>query len=236
MSNWICARSVALLSLLSGCTTTHPMHLQTERALAAVGFVQHRGTPDVAARLKEYPPYTFLKIQEKKQKVRYAYSSPARRTIFVGDEEALKHYSSYLVVLQQSENIRRIQKQQQWAQTQQALAYGLIAGAAAMSQQQVYQPTVYAAPPTGNVGASPASVGNRVYPTLQGTSLRDYSQIAPAGVVREGKVYATLPGTSLRDYSQVGPVGIVQENKVYPTLEGTSLRDYSQMGPVGVVE
>jgi hypothetical protein len=107
------------------------------------GFAQYRGTPEVAARLKEYPPYTFIKIQEKNKKPRYAYSSPASRTIFVGDEKALKAYPSYLAALQQMEHARRVQQQQQWATMQQALAYGLIAGAAAMSQQPAYQQPVY---------------------------------------------------------------------------------------------
>ena len=41
-----------------------------------------------------------------------------------------------------------------------------------------------------------------VYPTLPGTSIRDYSQ--PGAKIEGNKVYSTLPGTSIRDYSKPG--------------------------------
>lgn len=134
--------------LLSGCAKEH---LKTEQALTAARFVQYRGTPEVATRLKEYPPYTFLQIQQKKQKPKYIFSSPARRTIFVGDEAALKRYSSYLAAQQQSDNMRRFEAQQRAANFQQALAYGLAAGAMAAAQQPVYQPPIYQPPPAMQV-------------------------------------------------------------------------------------
>ena len=130
--------------LLSGCAKEH---LKTEQALTAAQFVQYRGTPEVATRLKEYPPYTFLQIQQKKQKPKYVFSSPARKTIFVGDEAALKRYSAYLTAQQQSDNMRRVETQQRAANFQQALASGLAAGAVTASQQPVYQAPIYQPPP-----------------------------------------------------------------------------------------
>jgi len=129
---------------LSGCATDH---LKTEQALAAARFMQYRGTSEVATRLKEYPPYTFLQIQQKKQKPKYVFSSPARKTIFVGDEAALKRYSAYLTAQQQSDNMRRVETQQRAANFQQALASGLAAGAVTASQQPVYQAPIYQPPP-----------------------------------------------------------------------------------------
>jgi hypothetical protein len=42
------------------------------------------------------------------------------------------------------------------------------------------------------------------------------------------KVYPTLPGTSIRDYSQPGVK--IEGDNAYPTLPGTNLRDYSKPG------
>ena len=67
-----------------------------------------------------------------------------------------------------------------------------------------------------------------IYPTLPGTSVRDYSQ--PGYIVDEdsGTMYRTLPGTSVRDYSTPG---LVQDgDTLYPTVPGTSIRDYSRPG------
>jgi hypothetical protein len=133
--------------LLCGCATEQ---LKVERGLTAAKFTSMRGTPEVAARLKEYPPYAFIQLTEKNKKPRYVFSSPARRTIFVGDEAAMKRYSAYLTAQQQSEQMRRLQGQQRAANFQQALAYGLAAGA---MQQPVYQP-VYQPPPTVNVASA----------------------------------------------------------------------------------
>jgi hypothetical protein len=65
-----------------------------------------------------------------------------------------------------------------------------------------------------------------IYPTLPGTSIRDFSKL---GVHIEGdKAYPTLPGTNLRDYSKPGTIR--QGDTIYPTLPGTSIRDYSRPG------
>jgi hypothetical protein len=134
-----------ILMLLTGCATEQ---LKVERGLVAARFTPMRGTPEVAARLKEYPPYAFIQFTEKNKKPRYVFSSPARRTIFVGDEAAMKRYSAYLTAQQQSEQMRRLQGQQRAANFQQALASGLAAGAMNASQQPVYnQPPFYHAPP-----------------------------------------------------------------------------------------
>ena len=44
----------------------------------------------------------------------------------------------------------------------------------------------------------------------------------------DATVYPTLPGTSIRDYSRPGAK--IKDNEVYPTLPGTSIRDYSKPG------
>jgi len=69
--------------------------------------------------------------------------------------------------------------------------------------------------------------GNQtIYPTLPGTSIRDYSQ--PGITFSGNNAYQTLPGTSIRDYSKPGFT--TQGNTIYPTLPGTSIRDYSKPG------
>jgi len=71
------------------------------------------------------------------------------------------------------------------------------------------------------------SWGNQtMYPTLPGTSIRDYSQ--PGLTIQGNNVYQTLPGTSIRDYSQPGFT--TKGNTMYQTLPGTSIRDYSKPG------
>ena len=79
-----------------------------------------------------------------------------------------------------------------------------------------------------------AAESARVYPTIPGTNVRDYSR--PGMVVKEsaGRVVVnpTLPGTNVRDYSKPGmvvkpsPSGGV----AYPTIPGTNVRDYSKPG------
>jgi len=49
---------------------------------------------------------------------------------------------------------------------------------------------------------APTAAQTVAYPTLPGTSVRDYSK--PGAVVRGDMVYPTLPGTSVRDYSKPG--------------------------------
>ena len=44
----------------------------------------------------------------------------------------------------------------------------------------------------------------------------------------DATVYPTLPGTSIRDYSRPGVK--IEGDKAYPTLPGTSIRDYSKPG------
>jgi uncharacterized protein YtpQ (UPF0354 family) len=76
----------------------------------------------------------------------------------------------------------------------------------------------------------------RVYPTLPGTSFRDYSRPG-AKLETQGNsivLYPTLPGTSFRDHSRPGARLETRGNSisVYPTLPGTSFRDYSRPGLV----
>ncbi len=68
--------------------------------------------------------------------------------------------------------------------------------------------------------------GENIYPTLPGTSVRDYSK--PGFKVDGDSVYPTLPGTSVRDYSRPGTKSVGDD--IYPTLPGTSVRDYSRPG------
>ena len=66
----------------------------------------------------------------------------------------------------------------------------------------------------------------RIYPTIKGTSLRDYT--APGYVVEGNHAYPTIPGTGLRDYTERGYVR--EGNVIYSTIPGTGLRDYSEPG------
>lgn len=77
----------------------------------------------------------------------------------------------------------------------------------------------------------------RVYQTLPGTSIRDYSK--PGMVIKENRDgsasgYQTLPGTSIRDFNEPG-VKIERDRysgdaKGYQTLPGTDIRDFSKPG------
>ena len=85
-----------------------------------------------------------------------------------------------------------------------------------------------------------ASAGERyeIYPTLPGSSVRDYGE--PGMIYEEdswGRTHAspTLPGSSARDFSKPGM--IYEEDSqgqihVYPTLPGSSARDFSKPGYV----
>ena len=73
---------------------------------------------------------------------------------------------------------------------------------------------------------APTAAQTVAYPTLPGTSVRDYSK--PGSRVDGNAIYPTLPGTNVRDYSKPGAV--VRGDMVYPTLPGTSVRDYSKPG------
>ena len=65
-----------------------------------------------------------------------------------------------------------------------------------------------------------------IYPTLPGTSVRDYSK--PGLKIEGNEAYPTLPGTNIRDFSKPGLR--IEGDKVYPTLPGTNIRDYSKPG------
>jgi hypothetical protein len=65
-----------------------------------------------------------------------------------------------------------------------------------------------------------------MYPTVQGTSFRDYSK--PGLTVDGNNMFPTVPGTSFRDYSKPG--WKVDGDNMYPTVPGTSFRDYSKSG------
>lgn len=45
---------------------------------------------------------------------------------------------------------------------------------------------------------------------------------------QDATIYPTLPGTSIRDYSRPGVK--IEGDKAYPTLPGTGIRDYSKPG------
>lgn len=65
-----------------------------------------------------------------------------------------------------------------------------------------------------------------IYPTIPGTSLRDYTK--PGYVIEGNHAYPTIPGTSLRDFTEPGYVR--EGNAVYPTINGTGLRDFTEPG------
>ena len=77
-----------------------------------------------------------------------------------------------------------------------------------------------------------------LYPTVPGTSFRDYSKpgmkIEKSTYGRGADVYSTVPGTPVRDYSKPGmkieKSTYRRGTDVYPTIPGTSLRDYSKPG------
>lgn len=56
--------------------------------------------------------------------------------------------------------------------------------------------------PNSSIGVERAQSSVSIYPTLPGSSLRDYEK---AGyIIENGVAYPTLPGSSLRDYSKPG--------------------------------
>ncbi len=63
-----------------------------------------------------------------------------------------------------------------------------------------------------------------IYPTLPGSSLRDYSK--PGARIQGDTMVPTLPGSGLRDYSK--PSTCIKDDTISPTLPGTKLRDYSK--------
>jgi hypothetical protein len=69
-----------------------------------------------------------------------------------------------------------------------------------------------------------------IYPTIPGTSYRDYSR---SGVLVEQEgdktvYYRTLPGTDYKDYSRPG--WVVEGGAAYPTIPGTPSIDYNRSG------
>jgi hypothetical protein len=170
--------------LLCGCATEQ---LKIERMLAAAQFDQRKiNTPERKATVAEMPPYTFLKMTEKNKGVRYAFISPARRTVFFGDEAAMQRYVAYLTAQEQSNQMRRLQGQQRAANFQQALAYGLAANA---MQQPVYYQQPYQPPPPMQipnfqapqiVTPSPASSTFNSFTPAQTTTFRR-DALAPGG-------------------------------------------------------
>lgn len=61
-----------------------------------------------------------------------------------------------------------------------------------------------------------------IYPTLPGTSIRDYSQPGWIVVPEGRKSYSTDPTS--RSYR------LRNETNIYPTIPGTSMRDFSKPG------
>ena len=55
-----------------------------------------------------------------------------------------------------------------------------------------------------------------------------FSQAVMVCAQERSTIYPTIPGTSIRDYSRPGAK--IEGNKVYPTIPGTSIRDYSKPG------
>jgi len=149
-------RSTRMLALLlflvpAGCAT---QHLQTERALAAAGFMQHRGTPDAENILKKAQPYVVIPYKDKKLGERFFFVSPARKTVFEGDKAAMRR----LELVQQQQARYAAAKAEQnrirWAQFGQALAMGAAQAGQNMQQQAAYQPQIYQPPPTVNVASA----------------------------------------------------------------------------------
>jgi len=165
--------------LLCGCATEQ---LKTEQALMAANFTPLRGTPEVAARLKEYPPYTFLKISGKGKNSRYAFSSPARRTIFVGDDTALRRYGAYLTAQQQSDHMRTAESQRKWANLQQNLLAGAATGSMMAAQQPAYYAPAYQPPPSVDVGAAFGRTTRYQPDSLGGFTGSDGTRIKPDGL------------------------------------------------------
>ena len=68
--------------------------------------------------------------------------------------------------------------------------------------------------------------GTTVYPTIPGTSSRDWGR---GGYILEGNNwYPTLPGTNLKDLGRSGFV--FEDNIWYPTVPGTRSRDLNRPG------
>lgn len=129
---------VALLLFLVpvGCAT---QHLQTEKALAIVGFKQHRGTPDVANYLKNAQPYVFIPSKDKKLGERFFFVSPARKTVFEGDKTTMQYFQIFQQQEAQRAALDKGQSRTRWAQLGQALALGGAMGAAQAGQNMQQQ-------------------------------------------------------------------------------------------------
>ena len=121
-----------------------------------------------------------------------------------------------------------------------ALICGIALGGAAAADPTLFNSSSSSAysykPPT--LYAPNGASGYTAYPTLPGTTLRDYSK--PGTRVETDSrgntiAYPTLPGSTLRDYNQPG-IKIETDYRGrtigYPTLPGTTLRDYNQPGVV----
>ena len=64
-----------------------------------------------------------------------------------------------------------------------------------------------------------------LYPTLPGTSVRDYSK--PGYVVDGDRAYKTIPNTTTRDYSSSSSL-VIDGDKAYHTIPNTGIKDYSK--------
>lgn len=147
-------RVLALLALLvpGGCAT---QHLQTERMLSAAQFVPVKvDTPELKKEMAVLPPYTLMPIKNSKKQLHYYFASPARRTVFVGDPKAYARLGAIQQQEAQIQQMRAAESQRKWANFQQALAYGMAAGAMNAAQQPVYQPPIYQPPPPLNVASA----------------------------------------------------------------------------------
>lgn len=182
----------ALLLILvpAGCATEH---LQTERALAAAGFSQYRG-PQVDPAISMYRPYVFTLDKGTDKKERIVFASPARRTLFVGDKAAARRFDAIQQQQAQYAAAKSDQNRMRWAQFGQILAQsGAQFGAdmqqqAAVRQQNIIQQQNF---------------------LMQQQSIRQ--QEAMLRTMQQPQyVYPTIPGTTIRDYSHFGPVGVIQ--------------------------
>ena len=78
----------------------------------------------------------------------------------------------------------------------------------------------------------------KIYQTLPGTSIRDYSK--PGMVIDDDgrgtkTIYKTIPGVDVRDFGESGLIIEDQgdgSSQVYRTLPGMDVRDYSKPGYV----
>jgi hypothetical protein len=87
-----------MFAFLAGCTSDRAI---SEQKLLSAGFVPLSGTAEVEAKLAHYPAYAYTKCRGADNKPRYVFSSPASRTIYLGDQSAHERLLHHLRIYQQ---------------------------------------------------------------------------------------------------------------------------------------